>query len=112
MISGPCLARGYLNLPDLTAEAFVEVPGGSGFHTRMYRTGDLACCNADGTVVILGRLDRQVSLKPAPPSISLSHAAFKRLAALMSFKQKLPVLQEMCKPRTMTRLSVSRKGLC
>lgn len=60
LISGPCLARGYLNLPELTAEAFVDVPGGMGFHTRMYRTGDLACYNADGTVVIMGRLDRQV----------------------------------------------------
>ena len=61
MVSGPCLARGYLNLPDLTAEAFVDVPGGTGVHSRMYKTGDLAAYNPDGTVNIMGRLDRQVS---------------------------------------------------
>lgn len=71
MVSGPGLARGYLNQPELTAAAFIANPGGEGFHKRMYRTGDLARYNADGTIVILGRADRQVG-RLMPRIVSLA----------------------------------------
>ncbi|HKH45774.1 MAG TPA: amino acid adenylation domain-containing protein [Thermoanaerobaculia bacterium] len=60
-IAGACVARGYLDLPDLTHEHFVPDPyhrGGS-----LYRTGDLARFRHDGTVELLGRLDDQVKLR-------------------------------------------------
>jgi len=57
-ISGTAVARGYLNLPDLTARRFVHWPGRSG--TRLYRSGDFGRWNADGDLVFLGRRDRQV----------------------------------------------------
>ncbi len=60
MISGPCLARGYLNRKALTAAAFVNNPLGDGIHSRMYRSGDMAAWTEEGTVQILGRVDRQV----------------------------------------------------
>jgi thioester reductase-like protein len=57
-IGGDCLARGYLNLPELTARKFL-VHGGE----RLYRTGDRVVRRADGEYVFLGRVDRQVKVR-------------------------------------------------
>ena len=65
MISGACLARGYISRPELTAERFVLnpfCPAGDPDYKKMYRTGDLACWNVDGTIRILGRVDHQVRI--------------------------------------------------
>ncbi|MET8684887.1 amino acid adenylation domain-containing protein [Streptomyces sp. NPDC004732] len=65
-ISGPQLARGYLNNPELTADRFVTgafTGTGESRPTRLYRTGDLARLNDDGTVQFLGRTDSQVKLR-------------------------------------------------
>ncbi|KAJ6543923.1 hypothetical protein B0H19DRAFT_290764 [Mycena capillaripes] len=53
MLSGNHVARGYLNLPEETAAAFVEDP----FHPgpRMYKSGDLARFRSDGRIEYLGR---------------------------------------------------------
>ncbi len=59
-IAGVGLARGYLNLPELTAEKFVENPFGNG---RMYCTGDLARWLPDGNIEYLGRIDEQVKIR-------------------------------------------------
>ena len=57
-VGGIGVAKGYKNLPEKTAEAFVEFAG-----QRMYRTGDHAKFDKDGNVIILGRLDDQVKLR-------------------------------------------------
>ncbi len=57
VIGGRCLARGYNNQPEKTAEVFVTIDG-----ERMYRSGDYARWTEDGNVVILGRTDNQVKL--------------------------------------------------
>ena len=57
MIAGPCLARGYVNRPELTAARFVTNGG-----RRWYRTGDLVRRDSDGAYVFLGRCDRQLKL--------------------------------------------------
>jgi amino acid adenylation domain-containing protein len=62
-IGGDCLARGYFNRPELTAERFIPDPFSDRPQARMYKTGDLACYFADGTVNCLGRLDRQVKIR-------------------------------------------------
>jgi len=68
-VGGLAVARGYVNDAELTRERFVELAGISEPHrgedssVRVYRTGDRALRRADGTVVVLGRLDRQLKLR-------------------------------------------------
>ena len=57
-IGGVGVAKGYKNLPDKTAAAFVEYDS-----ERMYRSGDYAKWDKNGNVYILGRLDNQVKLR-------------------------------------------------
>ena len=61
-IGGVGVARGYLNLEEMTRQRFVDdpLPGGSG---RMYRTGDKARYLADGTLEFIGRMDQQVKVR-------------------------------------------------
>jgi len=75
-LSGPRLARGYRNRPDLTAKAFVPNPFFTAATASLpadaevlrphyqlaYRTGDLVQMNKDGTIDFLGRVDRQVKV--------------------------------------------------
>ncbi|MGG1640084.1 amino acid adenylation domain-containing protein, partial [Paenibacillus sp. NRS-1782] len=72
-IGGAGVGRGYLNLPELTAEKFIPNPFASAsveaeqapdahIH-RMYRTGDLARWLPDGSIEYLGRIDHQVKIR-------------------------------------------------
>ncbi len=65
-IAGDGLARGYLNLPELTAEKFVANPfaaGDENTSARMYKTGDLVRYLPDGNLEFLGRADDQIKLR-------------------------------------------------
>ena len=62
-IGGVGLARGYLDLADLTAERFVADPFGGERGQRLYRTGDLVRYRSDGNLEFLGRIDHQVKLR-------------------------------------------------
>jgi len=58
-IGGACLARGYINRPDLTSERFVTITPNQ---ERLYRTGDLGRAR-DGQVAYCGRVDAQVKVR-------------------------------------------------
>ncbi len=62
VIGGAGIGRGYLNLPDLTAEKFIPNPFGE-IGSRLYKTGDLARYLPDGNIEFLGRIDNQVKLR-------------------------------------------------
>lgn len=60
-ISGPNLARGYLNNIELTKQKFVANPFVK--NGRMYRTGDRARLLPDGDIEFIGRIDDQVKIR-------------------------------------------------
>src|SRR5690606_8288244 len=62
-IAGKCLAKGYLNLPTLTAEKFITWTGPDQEAIRIYRTGDLARRLPDGNIEYLGRNDSQIKIR-------------------------------------------------
>lgn len=62
-IGGICLARGYLNQPDLTREKFIKNPFQEDNGERLYKTGDLVRYLYDGNIEYMGRLDHQVKIR-------------------------------------------------
>ncbi|WP_024698598.1 non-ribosomal peptide synthetase [Pseudomonas avellanae] len=88
-IGGAGVARGYLNLPQLTAERFIDSPFVLG--ERLYRSGDLARCRADGNLEFLGRNDSQAKLRGLrlEPGEVEAH-----LAQVAGVRQSLVVVRE------------------
>jgi amino acid adenylation domain-containing protein len=58
-LAGPQLARGYCQQPELTAKSFATHANGR----RMYRTGDKGMLLEDGSVVVQGRMDRELKIR-------------------------------------------------
>lgn len=57
-IGGDGVATGYNNLPEMTAERFIDFEG-----MRIYKSGDYARWTDSGDVQILGRTDNQIKLR-------------------------------------------------
>ncbi len=68
-VGGVGLARGYLNLPELTAERFITNPFQTveekrlGKNFKLYKTGDLVRWLPDGNIEYIGRNDFQVKIR-------------------------------------------------
>ncbi|MDN3025979.1 amino acid adenylation domain-containing protein [Streptomyces sp. S.PB5] len=80
VVTGPCLADGYLGEADTSARAFTQLPDG----TRVFRTGDLATEGADGRLVYHGRRDRQVKISGIRVEPGEVEAALVRCAPVTS----------------------------
>ncbi len=61
-IGGVGIARGYLNLPEKTAEQFIPDHFSNELGARLYKTGDLVQQLPNGTLVWLGRKDDQIKI--------------------------------------------------
>jgi amino acid adenylation domain-containing protein/thioester reductase-like protein len=58
IVGGRGVARGYVDLPELTTERFINRDG-----ERYYKTGDIVRWTATGEIEILGRNDSQIKLR-------------------------------------------------
>ncbi|MBO7539895.1 MAG: amino acid adenylation domain-containing protein [Prevotella sp.] len=58
LVSGPQVSRGYLNLPEKTADTYINWNG-----KRCYRTGDVVRYLSDGNIQFVGRRDGQVKIR-------------------------------------------------
>ncbi|KAF4961285.1 hypothetical protein FGADI_303 [Fusarium gaditjirri] len=56
---GAQVAHGYLNMPELTSQKFIQHRQ----YGRLYRSGDMGRMLPDGSLLILGRIDDQVKLR-------------------------------------------------
>ncbi|KAJ5940920.1 nonribosomal peptide synthase [Penicillium verrucosum] len=68
VVESNAVARGYLGLPNKTAEVFISPPSWlqklrSGSPKRLYKTGDLVKYAEDGSMIFVGRKDTQVKLR-------------------------------------------------
>ncbi|WP_029573512.1 non-ribosomal peptide synthetase, partial [Pseudomonas syringae] len=88
-IGGAGIARGYLNLPQLTAERFMDSPFVAG--ERLYRSGDMARYRADGNIEFLGRNDSQAKLRGLRLELGEIEA---RLAEVAGVRESLVVIRE------------------
>lgn len=87
-LSGPQLAKGYLNEPGLTDKVFVPNPFGNKGSSRMYRTGDRARRFADGSIEILSRIDWQIKIngnKVEPSDVDYAISQHPSVAVCASF---------------------------
>ncbi|AGL19080.1 amino acid adenylation domain-containing protein [Actinoplanes sp. N902-109] len=77
-LSGIGLARGYVNDPELTRQAFVAGPDG----VRRYRTGDICRVRPDGRYEFRGRADDQVKIRGHRVELGEIEAVAARLAGM------------------------------
>ncbi|KJZ80421.1 hypothetical protein HIM_00271 [Hirsutella minnesotensis 3608] len=59
-VFGPQIARGYCEKPDITARNFAIHPENG---QRLYRTGDKGVLQEDGSILVLGRIDRELKVR-------------------------------------------------
>ncbi|RPK06396.1 Malonyl CoA-acyl carrier protein transacylase [Bacillus subtilis] len=97
-ISGPGVARGYWNRPDLTAEKFVENPYIPG--AKMYKSGDLAKRLKDGNLVYVGRIDEQVKIRGHRIELGEIEAAMHNVEAVqkaaVTVREEEDGLKQLC----------------
>lgn len=62
-LGGACVARGYLNQPELTEQRFIPDPYSGKPGARLYKTGDLVKRLPSGDIQFVGRIDGQVKIR-------------------------------------------------
>ena len=101
LICGLGVGRGYRNLPEKTAEAFVRFKG-----LRAYRTGDLVRINEEDEIEFHGRRDNQVKLRglrielDEVEKVIASHPAVKNCAVKVFDNRILVGYYELLTPGT------------
>lgn len=83
LASGEGIARGYVNLPELTASTFIYRGMNGEENLKLYRSGDLVREEAPGKLKFIGRKDQQVKIRGYRVELSeIEHA----LSAVPSVK--------------------------
>ena len=81
-VGGDMLARGFVNLPEKTAERFVPDPFAGEDGARMYRTGDRGRMLPDGHLEIVGRADFRVRIRGYNVELGAVEAAIEENVAV------------------------------
>ena len=92
-VGGICLARGYLNQPELTTKQFITDPQ----HGRLYKTGDLCRQREDGILEYFGRIDSQVKIRGFridPEEVEKHLASFATIDSAVVLAQKDPLNED------------------
>lgn len=84
LIGGAGVGRGYLNLPELTAQNFIADPFSRRAGARLYRSGDLARRLPDGRIAFMGRMDEQIKIRGYRVEPGEISAALNRHPAISS----------------------------
>ena len=63
IISGPGVSNGYYNLPELTAQKFLDNPFPELPGDKIYKSGDAVVFREDGFIEFQGRIDDQIKLR-------------------------------------------------
>ncbi|CEK10336.1 amino acid adenylation domain-containing protein [Legionella hackeliae] len=93
-LGGSCLARGYLNNPDLTRQYFIQHPFNPDIDAKLYKTGDLCRRLIQGEIECLGRIDHQLKIRgfrvePGEIEICLiGHSAIKEAVVLAANEEQ------------------------
>ena len=82
VVGGDMLARGFVNLPEKTAERFVADPFAGEDGARMYRTGDRGRILPGGQLEILGRADFRVRIRGYNVELGAVEAAIEENVAV------------------------------
>lgn len=92
LIEGPILARGYLNDPQKTADAYINDPlwasslDALNLSSRFYKTGDLVHYAEDGNLICLGRKDTQIKIRGLRVELGeIEHHV--KISSLKTYKQ-------------------------
>ena len=82
-VGGASVGRGYRNLPNQTAAAFLDDPFVSTPGARMYRTGDMVAELADGQLAFHGRRDTQEKIRGQRMELDEINAVLSQCAGVM-----------------------------
>jgi amino acid adenylation domain-containing protein len=77
-VAGHGVGRGYVRMPEMTAERFVPDPFCAEFGGRIYRTGDMGSIGPDDNIEFLGRVDHQVKVRGYRIELGEIEAALSR----------------------------------
>lgn len=98
-LAGVQIARGYIGLPEVTADRFTPDPI-CPIGEYMYKTGDRGYWNEDGEIVCLGRNDREVKLRgfrldmnDLEVRVARAEPALQAVAVLVHNEQLMLVVQ-------------------
>ncbi len=108
-IFGRGLGLGYNNLPEKTAEAYIDFHG-----ERGYRTGDLAGMTPEGDVVIAGRIDHQVKLRGLRIELGEIEAVasrFEGIKQVAAAVREMNKIQHLCLYYTRSSDSIDKEAL-
>ena len=83
-IGGTGVATGYNDLPEMTAERFINYKG-----VRIYKSGDYARWTEEGDVEILGRTDNQIKLRGLRIELGEVEAALAAVEGIKSVVVKI-----------------------